>query len=163
MNWTSNDIERLKNKGLTVKLSSPLSKDRTVEVISNGKKETVRMRKAMTHEESQLQQNCVKAFRLIYPRLKMRLYHIPNVTSAKPSAEQSARRAAEGILPGVLDLALDIPNGKYGGMKIEIKTSTGRLSSYQIQFIKEMREDYYCVVIRSVEQFLKEVNDYLKK
>lgn len=161
MNWTANDIERIKNKGLMIKLTSPVSKDRTVEVIFNGKKETVKMRKAMTHEESQLQQNCVKTFQLIYPKLKLRLFAIPN--GGYRDSLEAERLVKEGVLPGVLDLFLSKPKGNYAGMYIEMKTISGILSDYQNQFIKEMSEDYKCVVCRSVEQFLKEVNDYLNK
>lgn len=162
MKWTISDIERIKNKGgLKVKLTSPLSKDRTVEVITNGKTETVKMRKAMTHEESELQQNCVKTFQLMYPKLKLRLFSIPN--GSYRTAITAAILKAEGCTPGVPDVFLAVPKKQYGGMFIEFKTTTGRLSVYQIQFIKEVRNDYYCVVIRSVEEFLREIKKYLEK
>lgn len=161
MNWSAGHIEVLKNKGLKVKFSDPVSKDRTIEVISNGKKETVKIRKAMEHEESKLQQNCVKTFRLIYPKYKMRLFSIPN--EAIRSAENASRMLSQGLMPGALDMILAIPKGKYGAAFIEFKSEDGRLSEHQIIFIKEMSENYYCMVIRSVECFIREIKEYLEK
>ncbi len=74
------------------------------------------------------------------------------------------------MLHGVLDLFLAVSKynyrGKYGvnfgGMFIECKSTTGRLSEYQIQFIKDVQNDYRCIVIRTVEEFMKEIENYLE-
>jgi hypothetical protein len=157
--WNSGHIKNLEDRGVKVHYSAPPSRDRTVEVVSNGKIETVKIRKAMTHEESILQQNCVKTFQLFYPKLRMRLFSIPN--GGYRDSLEAARLVKEGVLPGALDLFLSIPAKNYHGMYIESKTETGILSDCQKDFIKEMMNDYKCVVIISVEQFLKEIKDYL--
>lgn len=111
------------------------------------------------HEEDDLQMNCIETFRLIYPKLWRRLYHIPN--GGKRDTREAERLREMGVIPGCLDLFFSIPKGKWHGMYAEAKTQTGRLSEHQITFIKEMKEDYYCCVFRSVEDFLKEIKEYL--
>ncbi len=118
-----------------------------------------RVRRQMKHEESDLQINCVKAFRLVYPRLKMRLFSIPN--GGYRNAITASILVAEGSYPGVLDLMLAIPKRNWAGLFIEMKATKGRLSDAQIAFIKEIQDDYCCVVCRTVEQFLNEVKNYL--
>lgn len=151
MNWTSNDIERLKNKGLTIG-NHDNSKHKSNPLLT-------KVKAKMKHTESDLQIRCVEAFRLIYPKLKMRLFSIPN--GGYRNAITASILQKEGSCPGASDLVLAIQRKGYGAMFIEMKTDAGRLSEYQIQFIKEMREDYYCCVCRSVEEFLREVNNYL--
>ena len=159
MNWNLGHIKNLEDRGVKVKFTAPPSRDRSLEVVSNGKVETVKVRKQMEHEESELQQACVKIFRLMYPKLKKRLFAIPN--GSYRTAIGAAILNAEGCTPGIPDVFLAVPRGSYGGCFIEFKTSRGRLSEYQAQFIDEVKLDYYCVVVKTVEEFLKEIKDYL--
>lgn len=161
MNWTSNDIENLRKRGM-VATSSGLKYNIIESTLLKKVKRNNR------HEESDLQINCLETFRLIYPKYRYKLFAIPN--GGRRDSREGERMVREGVLKGCLDLFLAIPRynfgDKYGvnfgGMWIEIKTSTGRLSDYQIQFIKEMQSDYQCCIVRSVEEFLKEVKEYLK-
>lgn len=155
MNWTAGDIEKLKNSGLKVTgLDAQNIQHENKELFKKVKRE-------MRHEESDLQQRCVETFRLIYPKLKMRLFSIPN--GGYRSALEASIMNGEGSMPGVSDLILAVPRKDFGAMFIEVKTPTGRLSPYQVRFIKEMQNDYMCVVIKSVEEFLKEVKEYLNQ
>lgn len=150
--WTAADIEKLKSLGRVVSKD-----DRHGNHIATllGK-----VKNKMKHDESDLQIRCVYAFRLMYPKLKMRLFAIPN--GGFRSAIEAAIMRDEGVLPGVLDLFLSLPKKEFGGLYIEMKTDKGRLSNYQADFIKEMEGDYKCVVCRSVEDFLIAVKEYLE-
>ncbi len=148
--WTSEHIEKIKERGMEVnenKIVSP-----TPELLK-------KVKRVMKHNESDLQKRCVETFRLIYPKLKRRLFAIPN--GGYRDAIGASILFGEGVLPGVSDLMLAIPKNNYAGMFIEMKTEHGRLSGYQENFIKEMSGDYKCVVCRSLEEFLKEVKEYL--
>lgn len=153
----SNSIEKLKAKGMVVDYAQ--QKNNRSIVVKENVELLGKVKRSNLHEESDLQISCVESYRLIYPRLKMRLFSIPN--GGWRNAISAKIMLAEGCMPGVSDLFLAIPKGKFHGMWIEMKITTGRLSDYQIQFIKEMQLDYYCVVCRSEEEFLREVKEYL--
>ncbi len=146
-NWNEISIEKLKARGMVVDHTNPAN-NRNI-VITENNSLLKKVRKKMTHEESDLQIKCVELFRLMYPKLKWRLFSIPN--EGKRSLFQAAILVKRGMLPGVLDLFLAVSKynyrGKYGvnfgGMFIECKSTTGRLSEYQIQFIKEMQKIIY--------------------
>jgi hypothetical protein len=109
--------------------------------------------------ETILQQNCVTLFRLQYPKLEKRFYSIPN--GGKRHISVAKQLKAEGALAGALDTFLSVPRGKWHGMYIEFKAIDGRLSDAQQDFIAANGEDYYCVVVRTVDQFMREVKQYL--
>lgn len=156
--WTIEDLKKIRpNINIQDFTHQPKNRSIVIDNVEVFKK----VKKARGHEEDDLQENCVKAFRLIYPKYKGLLYAIPN--GGVRNAIEANRLIRGGVRPGVLDLALDLPSGKWHGMKIEIKTDKGRLSNYQIQYIKDVQDNYYCCVCRSVEQFLKEVKEYLSE
>lgn len=155
-----NSLEKLKARGMVQDFTYQ-PKNRSI-VVEENTLLLKKVKRKMKHEESDLQIKCVETFRMVYPKLRYRLFSIPN--GGFRNAITAAIMNAEGSLPGVSDLFLSIPDfkNKRGGMYIEMKTDTGRLSEYQIAFIKEMQADYKCVVVRSVEGFLREVKEYLK-
>jgi hypothetical protein len=152
MRATLADIQRLENKGMKVSIPSKNK------YVVDG--EIVKPTRKMVHTESELQQNCVKVFRLMYPKYRMNFFSIPN--GSYRSAAEASILSGEGIMPGACDTILTVPRGKYGAAFIEFKTSTGRLSEYQVQFIKSHNENYYCAVVRSVEDFLREIKFYME-
>lgn len=114
----------------------------------------------MKQSESSLQQNCIRLFRMMYPKYVLRYYAIPNGGARDKITGAILKR--EGVIAGVLDTFLSVPRGRWAGMWIEFKTEKGRLSESQERFIEEHKEDYHIVVVRSVEQFMAEVEAYLK-
>lgn len=152
--WTQEAVDKFKDRKPFIN-PGPV----TINKIINSPVLLKKVRAKMKYEESDLQINCVKMFRLMYPKLKWRLFSIPS--GGYRNAITASILKAEGLLPGVSDLVLMIPKNRFGAMFIEIKTTTGRLSDYQVQFIKEMQKDYYCVVCRTVEHFLSEIENYL--
>ena len=119
-----------------------------------------------SHEESRIQRNCVEWFFKQYP--DGLLFAIEN--GGKRSKTEGAILKGMGIMPGVSDLCLahkktgkkfDDPD--YGALYIEIKTPTGRQSKSQIAFEKNvLANGYDYKLCRSLDEFIKIVNEYLK-
>lgn len=112
-------------------------------------------------EEHRLQCQCVRWFALQYPKLRGRLFAVPN--GGKRDVTTAAKLKAEGVVAGVADLILLVRNSKYGALLIEMKTRTGRQSDSQKEWQKIVGGDYKYVVCRSVEDFINKVNSYLNQ
>lgn len=113
-----------------------------------------------THIESNLQKTCVKWFRYQFPRYRNLLFAVPN--GGARSAVTGAILKAEGVLAGVADLLLLVPNKKYHGLCIEMKTAKGRQSQSQKDWEKAVTlQGYKYIVVRSADQFVKEIMEYL--
>ena len=71
----------------------------------------------------------------------------------------------EGVLAGVADLVLLVPNAKYHALLIEMKTPKGRQSDSQRawQLAVAGNDDYLYVVVRSLEEFIKVIEEYLQE
>jgi hypothetical protein len=112
--------------------------------------------------ESHIQIQCVNWFRLQHAQIKDKLISIPN--GGLRNVATGARLKREGAKAGVWDLLLLMPNEKSanGGLFIEIKTPTGKLSKTQSDFFLEHRDYYAFAVCRSLDEFINAVNGYLK-
>lgn len=124
----------------------------------------------MKHEESKLQQACIKWFDLQYRHLKYNLHAIPNEGARTPA--NGARMKAQGRRAGVADLFFAMPkcfNDKYEstviihGLFIEFKAGKGKQNENQIAFEKAVTATgYKYVVVTSFDQFKNLIEDYLK-
>lgn len=114
----------------------------------------------MRHLESNLQQGCVKWFRLQYPHLAKLLVAVPN--GGYRNAREAGRMKAEGIVPGASDLLLLVPRNGYGCLGIEMKAGPGRQTTSQKQWQErfEAGGNKY-VLCRNAEEFVNEVRKYL--
>lgn len=70
-------------------------------------------------EEHCIQCACVKYFNLRYPKLKGRLFAVPN--GGRRDAVTASKLKAEGVIAGVSDLILLKSNRDYGALLIEMK------------------------------------------
>lgn len=131
----------------------------------------------MSYTESKLQQECVKWFRLKYKGVL--ILAIPNGAYLHKSVGdtegifpyqrktsrvnfQAMRLLREGLVPGIPDLFVAKPAGEYGGLFIEMKSETGRLSEKQENMIGKLRKAGYCVeVCKSFDNFIDVVNKYM--
>ena len=119
-----------------------------------------RKRRPSSEEEHHLQCNCVKWFRLQYPRMKHNLFAVPN--GGGRGKADAGKLKAEGVLSGVSDLILLKRNTEYGGLMIEMKTKKGVQAGSQKDWQEKISKDgYKYVVCRSLEDFMREVNEYL--
>ena len=119
-----------------------------------------KIRKPPSDEEHQTQVACVNWFRLKYPRLRNILFAIPN--GGRRDIKTGAVLKEEGVVAGVADLILLKRNKQYGALCVEMKTKSGSQSDTQKRWQKEVEAagNKY-VVCRSLEEFMKEVKNYL--
>jgi len=124
------------------------------------------------YKEQDTQIRCVKYFRVSYPHLAHLLFHPKNEEAG--GRARAAIAKAEGVQAGVADLMLPIvsdcvqqtEDGEirryYYGLAIEMKTKKGRQSEQQKIFQRyfEAVGGKY-VVIRTYEDFCKEIDEYV--
>lgn len=115
----------------------------------------------MRHQESIIQQTCVRWFRMQYPQLAMLLFAVPNGGARLRS--EAAIMKAEETMKGVADLLLLFPAKKFHGLCIEMKTPKGRQQPSQKAW-QERAEwaGYKYVICRSFDEFMAEIDAYLK-
>ena len=114
----------------------------------------------MRHDESKLQQACVKWFRLAYPKLARLLFAVPN--GGKRRIVEASIMKAEGVVSGVADLLLLIPNATHHALGIEMKTSKGKQNDNQKAWQKDFEEHGgKYVVCRCFDEFRVEIERYI--
>lgn len=115
----------------------------------------------MKNIESQIQQGCIKWFRLQHSDLTKVLISVPN--GGKRNVITASILKAEGAISGVSDLLLLKSNSKYGCLCIEIKKPKGIQSDNQKEWQKVMESvgNKY-VICHSLNEFMMEIEDYLK-
>lgn len=120
------------------------------------------VRKPPSDEEHRIQVSCVRWFRMAHPQLAYRLFAVPN--GGRRDGVTGARLKEEGVLAGVADLILLVPNAGYHALLIEMKTPKGRQSESQKawQLAVAGNGDYLYVVCRGLDEFIREVETYLK-
>lgn len=126
-------------------------------MLARGNKGTV---EKPAHIESELQRSCKTWFDLQYPKLSRLCFAVPN--GGARNAREAAIMKGEGVTAGVADMIILIPRKGYGCLCIEFKTKDGKQSASQKlwQADAEAHGNRY-VVVRSVEQFISEVRQYL--
>lgn len=114
----------------------------------------------MIHEESRIQQICVKWFRLKYSKLARLLFAVPNGGARRPIEGKIMK--AEGTLAGVSDLILLYPSKGFHALCIEMKTKKGRQQPSQKLFQIAVEDvGYKYVICRSFDDFMNEIKSYL--
>lgn len=112
-------------------------------------------------QEHRIQSACVRWYRLQYPHMKHNLFAVPN--GSKRDVVIGAKLKEEGVLAGVADLILLKSNRFYGALLIELKTPEGRQSDTQKEWQQKITNDgYKYVIVRSLEDFQREVKLYLE-
>ena len=118
-------------------------------------------RRTRTHEESQLQKDCVTWFRLQYPSRALILFAVPNGGGRSPI--EAAIMKAEGVVAGVADLILLEARGNYGALCIEMKTRSSKSRQSPNQKIWQQAAERYgnaYVIVRSFEEFKQVIWEY---
>lgn len=120
-------------------------------------------RRKPSHEEDRLQITCRVWFDLQHKDLSILLHHSPNEGLLVKRASDGAKRKAMGVRAGFPDFIFLKSNRFYPYLAIELKTQKGKQSEYQIAYQKaiEANGGKY-VVVRSLEEFMSEINEYLK-
>lgn len=119
-------------------------------------------------DESQIQRDAVKWFRLIHRTIALYLFSIPNGGKLGDRKNkdgvsiQAAIMVGEGMTEGVADLLLALPRSGFHGMFMETKTPVGEWKKAQKDFAaRQIKEGYAYVIFRSQVQFEKQMNAYL--
>ena len=114
------------------------------------------------HQESELQRECVKWFRAMYPEDALMLFAVPN--GGGRSRIEAGIMKAEGVTAGVSDLLLLEARGGWGALCIEMKTrdvgSRQRPSQKAWQEATERAGNRYAVV-RTFADFRAVVGEYM--
>lgn len=98
-----------------------------------------------------------------YRSLAKLLFAVPNGGSR--SKVEAAIMQGEGVTPGVSDLILLVARGNYNGLCIEMKTESrgSRQSDNQKAWqVLVETQGYKYIVCRNIEQFMSEINNYMK-
>lgn len=115
----------------------------------------------MIHQESRTQIVCVRWFRLQFPKLALLLFSVPNGGARR--RVEGAILKAEGSTAGVSDLLLLYPSKGYHGLCIEMKTPKGKQQPSQKRWQLEVENaGYKYVICRSFDDFMTEINSYLR-
>lgn len=97
-----------------------------------------------------------------YPDIGLLLFAVPN--GGRRDKVSGARLKDEGVVAGVADLILMVAKRGYHALLIEMKTAKGRQSPAQRYWQKLAEaQGYRYVVIRSIEEFIQEFNEYLRE
>ena len=120
-------------------------------------------RRKPSHEEDRLQITCRVWFDLQHKDLSILLHHSPNEGLLVKRASDGAKRKAMGVRAGFPDFIFLKSNRFYPYLAIELKTQKGKQSEHQIAYQKaiEANGGKY-VIVRSLEEFMSEINEYLK-
>lgn len=116
--------------------------------------------------EGILQKNCVKWFRLQFPKYKMLLVSSVNGAMLQGTPEQRAKQwkrlESEGAVPGVPDLFLFLARGGHHGLCIEMKVEGNTQSSKQLEFEALVTaQNFKYVVCKSFDSFHQIITEYV--
>lgn len=121
-------------------------------------------RKRPSNEESRIQQAVIRWWSVAcrqHGLPEFLLYAIPN--GHRRDAVTGAILKKEGLRAGAPDLNLDVPTAKYHGLRIEVKTASGKPSPEQVAFIGELRaRGYMAGCAYGYDDAVRFIQDYLR-
>lgn len=119
-------------------------------------------RKRPEYAEDKLQIACKYWFDAQYPKLRLLLHHSPNEGRLMQHDRDGAKRKAMGMRAGFPDFIFLHPNKYYAYLALELKSAKGRQTDHQKEYqeaVEQSRGKY--VLVRSLDEFMAEVKDYL--
>ena len=113
-------------------------------------------------KEHDIQVSCMTWLRYQHPKLYKVTFAVPN--GGVRDKATAALMVAEGEKAGVSDLIMLYPSDGYAALCIEMKTPVGRQSDAQKEWQKNVENISQAkyVICRSLEDFIKEVNEYVR-
>lgn len=163
--------ERIYTGNMNIDTTKPLSVEQ-FKILQGGRDvgKTIVQKKQVQHIESELQQSCVEWFAYQYPQYW--LFSVKNSSkmggkkvkgkNGKEIPLEAIIAKREGLRKGVADLQLLYGNGEHYSLFLELKTDTGSQSKEQKEFEAYCNQNKFkYVVVRSLEQFINEVKNYL--
>lgn len=114
------------------------------------------------YSEDRLQIDCKYWFDCQYPQYRLLLHHSPNEGLLMKHDRDGAKRKAMGMRAGFPDFIFLRPNKFYPYLAIELKSAKGRQTEHQKEYQEAVeRQGGKYVVVRSLEEFMAVVNEYL--
>lgn len=126
------------------------------------KKNPPKQKQHHDNEEARIQTEFFNQVPLFFPTLPDRLlFAVPNGGSRHKIEAANMKR--QGVKRGIADVILQVPKKGYASLCLEFKTPTGKQSDEQKEYQRqvEMAGSKY-VVVRSVQQAIKTMTEYLK-
>lgn len=120
------------------------------------------VRRRPRHDEDTLQTACRQWFDMQHRNFSLLLHHSPNEGLLVRRAADGAKRKAMGVRAGFPDFIFLLPTKAAPYLCIELKTTKGKQSDSQKEYqrmVESVGGKY--VVIRSLEEFINTVNDYI--
>lgn len=112
----------------------------------------------MKSKEGQLQSECVKWFRLQYPKLI--IFAIANGGSRNVIEATNLKR--QGVLAGIPDLCIPIASNGYNTLYIEMKYGKGKTTATQEEMIDKLSGlGNKCEVVWDFDEFKQVIRNYL--
>ena len=112
--------------------------------------------------EDKLQAACYSTANKLIPITRGLLYSVPNGAYLKNKVE-AIKLLSTGLLPGVADMALDIPNSNYHGLKIELKLKGKKQSQHQINYQNRVtQQGYKYIVVDTLSKCINGITQYLE-
>lgn len=113
-----------------------------------------------SHNESNEQIAAMDWLRAQHPKIALHTLHIGNERKATYYAGYIMKRM--GVLKGASDLFMAWPSGGFHGLFIEVKSTRGKPSPSQIEFIERMRSvGYKAEVCYGADQVISTIKSYL--
>ena len=163
--------ERIYTGHMNIDTTKPISVEQ-FKILQGGRDagKTIAQKKQVQHIESQLQQDCVEWFTYQYPQYW--LFSVKNSSkmggkmvkgkNGKEIPLEAIIAKREGLRKGVADLQLLYGNSEHYSLFLELKTDTGSQSKEQKEFEAYCNKNKFkYVVVRSLEQFITEIKNYL--
>lgn len=120
-----------------------------------------RPRKPPEDREHQEQVTVVEWARLCLPTLAEHMTAIPN--GGHRLASVAGKLKAEGVSPGYPDLLVDLPRGRFHGLRIEMKAPGGPVRDNQREWIARLIEaGYRARVCVGATEAIDEIQGYWK-
>lgn len=92
--------------------------------------------------------------------LRIPVVHVPN--EGKRSVAEGARQKKAGLQPGFPDLFVPVPNRRYSGLMIEMKSVNGKITANQRGWIELLnRRGYFAVVAFGARQAVSIIEKYM--
>ena len=112
------------------------------------------------HEEQKALFDWARLAQGVFPELRM-MAAVPN--GGLRTKAVAGKLKAEGVKAGYPDIVLDVARGGYHGMRIEMKSATGRTSPEQKSWLADLvREGYHAVVCHGFEEAQAAIVKYLQ-
>jgi hypothetical protein len=114
-------------------------------------------------KEAEIQSEFFRVFPLLFPSIPNKLlFAVPNGGSR--NVKEAANLKRQGVKSGVADVLLLVPSKQYAFLCLEFKTDKGKQSEHQEEFERQVNSVFgKYVVVRSVEEAVMEVTEYLNK